>query len=112
MIQTFVINASTANLIQNDWYRDPTKPVINAEPTYEGRNLDFPNDPITPWKVRYEAYHSVFQGAAGHTYGYWDIKKFANTWRDALDSGGVSSMQHLSALTESRPLGGVNLIRP
>lgn len=106
MIQTFSIKRSTANLIRHDWERMPAKPVVNAEPAYEDRNINFTNDPITPRKVRYEAYHSVFQGAFGHTYGHWDIWQATDNWRSALGSEGARSMTYLRALMESRPAVG------
>lgn len=106
MIQTFSINPSTADIIEADWKRSPAKPVVNAEPAYEGRDMHNNNDPVTPWKVRYEAYQSVFQGAMGHTYGHSEIWQPSNGWRNALDSEGSRSMGHLRALMESRPAIG------
>lgn len=106
MIQTFSINPSTASLIQADWERNPAKPVVNAEPAYEDRNSNYNNDPVTAWKVRYEAYQSVFQGAMGHTYGHWEVWQPSSGWRNALDSEGARSMGHLRDLMESRPATG------
>ncbi|MGE0372705.1 MAG: DUF4038 domain-containing protein [Gammaproteobacteria bacterium] len=106
MIQTFSINSRTSDLVLKDWMRRPARPVVNAEPAYEGRDMGFNNDPVTPWKVRYEAYQSVFQGAMGHTYGHSDIWNPSETWRVALDSEGARSMTRLRALMESRPAAG------
>lgn len=114
MIQTFSINSGVATLVENDWNKLPSKPTINAEPAYEDRDREITNDPVTAWKVRYEAYTSVFQGAFGHTYGHtdiWQVKdannQFVNTngqdwWLD-LNAEGAEAMKHLRALIESRP---------
>lgn len=107
MIQTNEIVEGAANLIAADYaLTDPVRPTLNAEGGYEGRNNGSSNDPMTAYKVRYEAYHSVFQGAMGHTYGHWDIWLFSDNWHNALDSEGARTMGYLRALMESRPMAG------
>lgn len=107
MIQTYEVTEANANLITADHVlTDPVRPTLNAEPGYEGRNRGSTSDPMTAYKVRYEAYQSVFQGAMGHSYGHWDIWRFADHWKPALDSEGARAMGDLRALMESRPMAG------
>ena len=97
--------------------RKPMKPVIDAEPSYEGipQGLHDPNE--VRWKdcdVRRYAYWSVFAGAFGHTYGNNSIMQFyrpgippaygAHTpWWDALKDPGFNQMKHLKRLMLAFP---------
>ncbi len=115
MIQTFDLDNRNATIVEDIWNSRPVKPVINAEPGYENRNKGSTGDPMSAFKVRYEAYLSVFQGAFGHTYGQWDIWQAKDSagnfidqagqknWWDDLNAQGADDMRHLRALIESRP---------
>lgn len=97
--------------------RKPMKPVIDAEPSYEGipQGLHDPNE--VRWKdcdVRRYAYWSVFAGAFGHTYGNNSIMQFyrpgippaygAHTpWWDALKDPGFNQMKYLKRLMLAFP---------
>lgn len=104
----------------------PTRPVIDGEPRYEGLPIDLKWDPKKgSWRAydaRNAAYHAVFAGAAGHTFGNasvhlsWDpairqgdlrigknYPELGGTWREQLNSQGAREMQHLKALMLSRP---------
>ena len=90
----------------------PMKPVIDAEPIYEGipQGLHDPKEPR--WgaaDVRRYAYWSVFAGAFGHTYGNNSIMQFYHSgispaygatenWWDALKNPGFNQMQYLKKL--------------
>lgn len=90
----------------------PMKPVIDAEPIYEGipQGLHDPKEPR--WgaaDVRRYAYWSVFAGAFGHTYGNNSIMQFyrsgispaygaTENWWDALKNPGFNQMQYLKKL--------------
>jgi hypothetical protein len=104
--------------VLEDYAKQPPKPTIDAEPSYEGipQGLHDPKEPY--WidtDVRRYAYWSVFAGAAGHTYGHsavmqmhkpdsgqggYGVRKF---WYDAIDDPGAGQMQHLKHLMLSRP---------
>lgn len=106
--------------IAHDYALRPVKPVLDGEPNYE-------DHPVNPWPrwdpangyfrdhdVRKQLYRSVFAGGCGVTYGHHSIWQFASErygainhadrdWLDALDRPGVSQVQYLRTLIESRP---------
>ena len=52
---------------------------------------------VTPLRVRIQAYHTFFAGAAGHTYGHHAIWPFRGrvcdqTWDAVLDSPGAEQV--------------------
>jgi hypothetical protein len=103
--------------VDDDYGRQPTKPVIDGEPSYEGipQGLHDPKQPY--WgasDVRRYAYWSVFAGAAGHTYGNNSIMQFFRPgdspaygakeyWTKAIDDPGAGQMHFLKDLMLSRP---------
>jgi hypothetical protein len=101
-----------------DFAKQPPKPTLDAEPSYEGipQGLHDPKEPR--WKdgdARRYAYWSVFAGAFGHTYGADGVMQMrkpvggnspsggAISWYDAIDHPGAGQMQHLKNLMLSRP---------
>lgn len=95
--------------------RADVKPVVDAEPSYEGipHGLHDPREPY--WEdcdVRRYGYWSVFQGACGYTYGHNAIMQFHSDiskpgafgvrehWMDALHQEGSCQMRHLRSLME------------
>ena len=62
-------------------------------------------------RLRTQAYHALLSGAAGHVFGNNPIWHFSSpglysapvTWRQALNSPGSRSMQHLKSLFDSVP---------
>lgn len=94
---------------------DIKKPILDAEPSYEGivQGLHDPNEPY--WEARHirrYAYWSVFEGACGFTYGNNAIIQFyrgfekgsygvRETWLEALHSPGGAQMQYLKKLMNS-----------
>ncbi|WP_417361225.1 glycoside hydrolase family 140 protein [Galbibacter sp.] len=104
--------------VQADYALKPTKPTLDGEPSYEGIPQGL-HDTLQPfWKakdVRRYAYWSVFQGAAGFTYGHSAVMQmhpegpetgaYGNKmpWDVALDDPGAKQMQHLKKLLTSYP---------
>jgi hypothetical protein len=100
-----------------DYDKKPIRPVMDAEPLYEGHPIDFKpalNGYASDADVRKFAYWNVFSGAFGHTYGHHSVWQFydgkrrginvpVGFWKDALDAPGANQMRHLRALLESRP---------
>lgn len=100
--------------------RDPRRPVIDGEPSYEQipKGLHDAWEPV--WnarEVRRYAYWDVFAGCAGHTYGHNAVMQFArpglegayhldtdaHPWWRAQKDEGYRSMKHLRALMERLP---------
>lgn len=92
------------------------KPTLDGEPSYEGipQGLHNPRNPYwEEWDVRRYAYWSVFQGAAGHTYGNNAIQQCRDDvaepcsfgarelLKDAIHHPGAGQLRHLKALMES-----------
>jgi hypothetical protein len=91
------------------------KPTLDGEPAYEGirQGLHVADAPY--WEapdVRRYAYWSVFEGAAGHTYGHNAVMQFYSggpagaygvreTWQQALHAEGAAQMGILRRLIES-----------
>lgn len=103
-------------MIREDFMRTPTKPILDAEPAYEGHPASFntANGRIQAYHVRRHAYWAVFSGACGHTYGSNDIWPFREeekrpfaygemAWQASLQAPGARQMRHLRSLIESYP---------
>jgi hypothetical protein len=100
-----------------DYDRTPTKPVIDAEPIYEGHPVSFDAKKFghsIAADVRRPLYWDLFSGACGHTYGHhsiWQMWTPARApindpripWTEAIDTAAAHQMQHARALIESRP---------
>jgi hypothetical protein len=102
----------------DDYAKDPPKPVLDGEPSYENipQGLHDGSQPYwTAADARRYAYWSVFAGACGHTYGDNAVMQFhapgsgpadyspRNYWMEALSDPGAGQMRHLAALMRSRP---------
>ncbi len=106
-------------LIDQDYARQPVKPVLDGESAYENlvNNLQ-QYEPgarlVTAYDVRRQTYQNVFAGAAGIAYGCCEIYEFfrdgdskarwtvGTPWRDALKLPGSTQVGHLAKLIESR----------
>ena len=101
-----------------DYLREPVKPVIDGEPVYEGHPGGFNADAngyTVAADVRRALYWDLFGGACGHTYGHHSIWQMCNperypahnspllTWREALQAPGARQMVHARKLLESLP---------
>ena len=101
--------------VERDYGKNPKKPVLDGEPSYEWI-LQGLHDRTQPyWKssdVRRYAYWSVFAGAAGHVYGHNSIIQFHRDlsvegaygsrylWSEAIHHPGGEQMIHLKNLME------------
>jgi hypothetical protein len=102
---------------RTDYDQTPIKPVLDAEPIYEGHPISFDARKFghsIAADVRRAIYWDLFSGACGHTYGHhsvWQMWSPARepinnplvSWTDAIDAPGAHQMQHARALIESRP---------
>ena len=103
--------------VQADWKREPIKPVVDGEPSYEDIPQGLHDVKEKLWTAddtRRYAYWSVFAGAFGHTFGNNAIMQFhkpgepgaygsQDAWYDAINHPGSAQMQHLQKLILSRP---------
>lgn len=117
MLQTgHARNSDSGARIEADYRREPTKPVLDGEPTYEDHPLAFKpqNGYADALDVRKYLYWDLFAGACGHTYGCHNIWQMMApgrkaiswahaSWSDSLDLPGAGQMRHGRALMESRP---------
>lgn len=114
-------DAPNWKMIASDYLRNPSKPVLDAEPNYENH----PVDPfLRKWKceygrfsdhdVRKQAYRAVFAGACGHTYGHHSVWQFWSPkcepvnfpmpdWEEAIFAPGAAQMCYLKQLMLARP---------
>jgi hypothetical protein len=100
-----------------DYRRVPVKPVLDAEPLYEGHPVSFKASEFgysIAADVRRPLYWDLFNGACGHTYGHHSIWQMAApdraptnapmlSWADALAAPGAAQVQYARWLLESRP---------
>lgn len=101
-----------------DYRREPVKPILDGEPIYEGHPVAFnadANGHSVASDVRRALYWDLFGGACGHTYGHhsiwqmWDpAKRPAHNnpvcpWQEALLAPGARQMVHARHLLESLP---------
>jgi len=100
-----------------DYNKTPMKPVLDAEPSYEGIPYGLHDTSLPRWKdkdVRRYAYWSVFAGAAGFTYGDNAVMQFRKAgektgaygahdyWFDAINDPGAGQMIWLKKLMLSK----------
>jgi hypothetical protein len=100
----------------------PTRPVLDGETRYEDHPYDS-NGTLRYWRAvdsRNAAYHALMAGAAGHTYGNYNVWDFYSPerstkveptsasvrrrkWQEALASPGAAQMRYAKQLLLSRP---------
>lgn len=112
-------NLADSNVAEDNWRyveaslaKKPLKPVLDAEPSYEGIPHGLHNPKECRWTaddVRRYAYWSVFAGSFGHTYGNNSIMQFyregyapaygaQKIWQEALKDEGFNQMKYLKEL--------------
>ncbi len=104
--------------VRDDYAKEPVKPVLDGEPSYEGipQGLHDTTQPYwTDADSRRYAYWSVFAGSCGHTYGDNAVMQFhrpgtdkgsygpKKSWNEALLDPGSGEMRFLKLLMLSRP---------
>jgi len=105
--------------INQDYQRQPVKPVLDAEPSYENIPHGLHDSLQTRWTdadIRRYAYWSVFAGGAGFTYGENAVMQFrkayepkgaygvTTTWEQGILSKGATQMQFLKKLMLSQDI--------
>jgi hypothetical protein len=111
-------DANVYDKIQSVYNRQPTKPVMDAEPIYEDHPVCFNAKELgtsNSLDVRRSAYLNLFSGAFGHTYGCHDIWQMYSAkkegvngphmyWQKAMDLPGANQMKYVRRLMEAFPL--------
>jgi len=103
--------------INSDYRKLPTKPTLDAEPSYEGIPHGLHDTTLAKWTaadVRRYAYWSVFAGGCGYTYGDNSVMQMHKPdekvgsygakmpWFDAINDPGAAQMQYIKKLMLSR----------
>jgi len=109
------IDRANYTQVLHDYHLDPPKPVLDAEPRYEGitNQLEREGLRIDDHQVRKAAYNAVLSGALGHTYGansvfeFWQPGRWSaweplEGWKQALDLPGAFHMGVMKRLMLSR----------
>ncbi|WP_107829240.1 glycoside hydrolase family 140 protein [Mucilaginibacter yixingensis] len=102
-----------------DYNLKPTKPTLDAEPSYERIPWGLHNIKLPLWTdadVRRYAYWSVFAGGCGYTYGNNDVMQMhkdndskvgaygsTQMWYKSINNLGAQQMQWVKKLMLSRP---------
>ena len=117
--------------VEADYARQPVKPVLDGEPSYENIWHGLHDKTLPVWTaddVRRYAYWSVFAGACGFTYGNNGVMQMRKQrtvsaqaragaqvsvsptmdskmalWNEAIDDPGAGQMVHLKNLILSKP---------
>ena len=116
--------ANGANWIRlkHDLELEPHKPVLDGEPCYEDMPIDMlEHGPrFADREVRIAAYHAIFAGAFGHTYGANSVWQFHArehspsqifaklTWRESLELlFAAHQLRHFRIFLETFPPSGL-----
>ena len=118
-----VIDCQRYEQTRQDYDLKPTKPVIDAEPVYEGHPVAFRPDQFghtVAADVRRALYWDLFSGACGHTYGHHSVwQMYGSTrslvtapngknrplmpWHEAIDEPGAAQMHFAKDLLLAYP---------
>jgi len=91
MVQPWVSYQRIYDMVTNDYYLTPTKPVIMAEGAYEDEDDSEYGIVIAPLLVRKQAYWSYLAGGH-HSYGHTNNWKAPSKCISALDAPGAFQM--------------------
>jgi len=104
--------------VRMDMERQPTKPTLDGEPSYEGIPHGLHDTTQPYWSandIRRYAYWSVLEGGAGFTYGHNAVMQFFNPgdadvsygprlpWKEALTEQGAEQMKYVKQLALMNP---------
>jgi len=104
--------------VQVDYNKQPAKPTLDAEPSYEKIPYGLHDIKLPRWTdadVRRYGYWSVFAGACGYTYGNNDVMQMhmpsdkgsaygsKDYWYQSINDPGAQQMVYLKKLMLSRP---------
>ena len=97
MLQTWGGYTRIYGAVSKDYNNKSIKPVLHGEGAYE-EGPEYPTKPITPYKIRKQAYWATFAGGM-HTYGNTNIWSFGTNakyltedWKEAVLSEGAKNM--------------------
>jgi hypothetical protein len=110
-------------IVLDEYRSTPTRPVIDGEARFEDLGIDNDAERVgvkgfwSGYDARNAAYHAVFSGAAGHTYGNHSVWQFYDParnkpdpparldlpWQQALERPVSGQLQYLKQLMLSRP---------
>lgn len=94
-LQTYSLTERIPHEVHAAYNAAPTKPVVQAEPCYEGSATHPYQERCSAYLVRWQAWTALLQGAAGHVYGSEGIYFMDNP--NAVQDPGSSHMSVLSA---------------
>lgn len=104
--------------IQMDYNKEPIKPTLDGEPSYEYIPYGLHDTSQPRWTdndTRRYAYWEVFAGGAGYTFGHNSVMQMHKPgdstpaygskkyWKDAINDPGAQQMIHLKKLMVSKP---------
>lgn len=105
MLQTWDLYVSIYEVVKRDYNRKPSIPILHGEGAYED-GPEYPTKPITPHKIRKQAYWATFAGGM-HTYGNTNVWNFGSNpkyatedWKEAVFSKGAQDMSQYSKLMQ------------
>lgn len=84
------------DLLRADYERQPVKPFVLIESTYEGEHN------ASEVQIRRQAYWAILCGACGQFVGVYPLWQFAEGWQQSMEGMASVSMSHLRKLFESR----------
>ncbi|UZR96385.1 DUF4038 domain-containing protein [Chondrinema litorale] len=97
MNQTWDLYTSIYSMVSKDYNSMKLAPILHGEGAYED-GPEYPTKPITPHKIRKQAYWATFAGGL-HTYGNSNIWSFGTNpkyvtedWKKAIFSEGARSL--------------------
>jgi hypothetical protein len=106
MIQTWSEMHFISYYTRGDLQKVPLRPVVLAEGAYEQCSSEvnvcpgYPNSPITPLKIRQQAYWSSLAGGF-HSYGHTQLWSMKGNWLGALNSAGSGQMSIYKSIMTS-----------
>lgn len=92
-----------AKKVEADWAQSPPKPTAVLEGRYEDEPDVQGNTSMDTFRQRYQAYHAIFSGSMGYTYGHrtiWQFSTGTDSWKADLGDPGRRSMKVLRALLD------------
>ncbi|WP_041734938.1 glycoside hydrolase family 140 protein [Dyadobacter fermentans] len=95
--------------VEADYAREPVKPVLDGEPSYENIWHGLHDKTLPVWTaadVRRYAYWSVFAGACGFTYGNNAVMQMRHSRRPESTSGAQSNVQASASNQNAVPAAG------
>lgn len=106
MLQTWDLYTSIYDAVSKNYNLSPVKPILHGEGAYED-GPEYPTKPITPHKIRKQAYWAVFAGGM-HTYGNSNVWSFGSNpkyvtkdWKDAVISKGAGNLRVFQKVFQS-----------